>query len=120
MRLLNKTNIDFINRKQYAIFISSVVIIVGMISLFIKGGPSLSIDFTGGTIVQIKFDEAVEISQIRQEMDEHGFENPQIINFGNPSEIYLFTRVPSPPARSIGRIKFDFSLFKFNQQLFSC
>tara|TARA_B100000029_G_scaffold102788_1_gene93200 strand:- start:1713 stop:2600 length:888 start_codon:yes stop_codon:yes gene_type:complete len=89
MRLLNKTNIDFINRKQYAIFISSVVIIVGMISLFIKGGPPLSIDFTGGTIVQIKFDEAVEIRQIRQEMDQHGFENPQIINFGNPSEILI-------------------------------
>tara|TARA_B100000945_G_C20417178_1_gene615738 strand:+ start:1808 stop:2695 length:888 start_codon:yes stop_codon:yes gene_type:complete len=89
MRLLNKTNIDFINRKQYAIFISLVFIIAGIVSLFIKGGPPLSIDFTGGTIVQIKFDEAVEISQIRQQMDEYGFEKPQIINFGNPSEVLI-------------------------------
>ena len=56
MRLLSKTNINFISKQKLAALLSIVFIIVGITSLIIKRGPLLSIDFTGGTVAQVKFD----------------------------------------------------------------
>ena len=56
MRLFNNTNIDFVGKSAIAKFLSIALIIIGLASLGIKGGPALSIDFTGGTIAQLQFE----------------------------------------------------------------
>ena len=56
MRFLSKTNIDFISKQKVTGLLSIVLIIAGIASLIMKGGPLLSIDFTGGTVAQIKFE----------------------------------------------------------------
>ena len=61
MRLLSKTNINFISKQKVTSFLSIALIISGIVSLIIKGGPFLSIDFTGGTVAQVKFDKDVEL-----------------------------------------------------------
>ena len=55
MRFLSKTNIDFISKQKITGFLSIALIVAGIASLIMKGGPLLSIDFTGGTVAQIKF-----------------------------------------------------------------
>ena len=51
MQLLSKTNINFISKQKVMGLLSIALIISGIVSLIIKGGPFLSIDFTGGTVI---------------------------------------------------------------------
>jgi preprotein translocase subunit SecF len=68
------------------------LIIAGLASLAMKGGPALSIDFTGGTIAQLQFDKSVDVSKLRTKLAENGFENSEIITFGSPNEVLIKTQ----------------------------
>ena len=92
MRLFNKTNIDFVGKSNIAKFLSMALIIAGLASLALKGGPELSIDFTGGTIAQLQFDNAVDVSELRTTLAENGFESSEIITFGSPNEVLIKTQ----------------------------
>jgi len=92
MRLFNKTNIDFVGKSNIAKFLSMALIIAGLASLALKGGPELSIDFTGGTIAQLQFDSAVDIGELRAKLAENGFESSEIITFGSPNEVLIKTQ----------------------------
>ena len=72
--------------------LSIALIVSGISSLIMHGGPPLSIDFTGGTIAQIKFDQSVNISQLRNTLAEYGFVNAEIIEFGSPEEVLIKTQ----------------------------
>ena len=92
MRFLSKTNINFISKQKVTAFISIILIISGITSLIIKGGPLLSIDFTGGTVVQVKFNKALEITQLRTNLSEYGFKDAEIVEFGSPDEVLIKTK----------------------------
>ena len=78
--------------KQLTALLSIALIVAGIISLVMKGGPLLSIDFTGGTIAQIKFDQAVEVAKLRNTLGEYGFTNAEIIKFGSQEEVLIKTQ----------------------------
>jgi len=92
MQLLKNTNINFTAKTIHAIIISITLIIIGVISLIYNGGPALSIDFTGGTVAQLKFENAVNISEIRLILSKNGLEGAEIIEFGSPQEILIKTQ----------------------------
>ena len=92
MRLFNNTNIDFLEKSAIAKFLSMALIIAGLISFAMKGGPALSIDFTGGTIAQLQFDKAVDVSELRTKLAKNGFESSEIITFGSPNEVLIKTQ----------------------------
>ena len=92
MRMLSKTNINFISKQKLTGFLSIVLIIAGIASLIMKGGPLLSIDFTGGTVAQVKFEKPVELSQLRNTLSDYGFKGAEIVEFGNPYEILIKTQ----------------------------
>ena len=92
MRFLSKTNIDFISKQKIAGFLSITLIVAGIASLIIKGGPLLSIDFTGGTVAQVKFEKPVELGQLRETLSDYGFKGAEIVEFGSPDEILIKTQ----------------------------
>ena len=92
MRLLSKTNIDFISKQKLTGLLSIVLIIAGIASLIMKGGPLLSIDFTGGTVAQIKFEKPVELGQLRNTLSDYGFKGAEIVEFGSPDEVLIKTQ----------------------------
>ena len=92
MRFLNKTNIDFISKQKIAGFLSITLIVAGIASLIMKGGPLLSIDFTGGTVAQVKFEIPVELGQLRETLSDYGFEGAEIVEFGSPDEVLIKTQ----------------------------
>lgn len=71
--LLPKTNIDFVKKRFIFFTISALVSLTGIISLATKG-LDLGLDFTGGTLVQVKFDKPIEISAIRAALEGVGIE----------------------------------------------
>lgn len=71
------TNIDFIGFKKIAFILSAVIILAGLGSLIIKGGPKYGIDFAGGMIVQVKVDKANDVEEIKSAMS--GVELPGLV-----------------------------------------
>jgi preprotein translocase subunit SecF len=69
MRLIGKTNIDFMGKRKIFYTISFLVILAGIISISIKG-LNLGLDFTGGTLLQVKFNEKMEIAKLRKILKE--------------------------------------------------
>jgi len=89
MKFIGETHIKFVDFRNKAFIISLAVIVAGLISLAIHGGPDLGIDFEGGTLVQIKFNEPVSVNQLRSVVEDTGFENSQIQEFGQPNEYLI-------------------------------
>jgi len=69
MKLIGKTNIDFMGKRKIFYAISLSVILAGIISISIKG-LNLGLDFTGGTLLQVKFNEKMEIAKLRKILKE--------------------------------------------------
>ena len=78
--------------RKFTALLSIALIVSGIVSLVMKGGPLLSIDFTGGTIAQIKFDQAVDVAKLRNTLGEYGFTNAEIIKFGSQEEVLIKTQ----------------------------
>jgi preprotein translocase subunit SecF len=85
--IIGKTNIDFIGMKRISFVISAVISIIGLIALvqIARGAANMGIDFTGGTVVQLKFQQAVPLQQAREALARHGLKdaNLQEIKDGN-------------------------------------
>src|SRR5262245_7613676 len=64
MALFENANYDFIKWRWHAIALSSLIILAGLVYGFQRGIP-LGIDFSGGTIVLVKFDKPVTDDQVR-------------------------------------------------------
>jgi preprotein translocase subunit SecF len=89
MEFFHKTNIDFIGFRYKAIIISWVIITIGLISVIAKHGYKLSVEFKGGTLVQVKFDEKVPISDIRASMQRAGYAAAEIQQYGTGGDEYI-------------------------------
>ena len=89
MQFFGETHLNFVGTRRTAFIISAILILAGLVSLAIKGGPDLSIDFEGGTLVQVRFDEPVEIGRMRDVVDAAGYSGGQIQVFGDPNEYLI-------------------------------
>jgi preprotein translocase SecF subunit len=93
MRFFSKTHIDFIRHRRLAYLISGSLIAAGLISLAVKGGPAMSIDFAGGILLQLKFENPVTPGELRSALDEAGYGNSEIQRFKTGNEVLI--RAPS-------------------------
>jgi len=66
IELLPKVNVDWLGKRKLFIGLSAAVLAVGMISLIAKGGFRYGVDFQGGTIVTVRFQETPQIERIRE------------------------------------------------------
>lgn len=73
MVLIKKTNIDFIAKRHIFFAISALVIGAGFLSVAMKG-LNLGLDFTGGTLLQLRFASPVKTEQVREAMTKAGLE----------------------------------------------
>jgi preprotein translocase subunit SecF len=69
MQILSNTNYNFIRWRWYALALSTLVIVAGLAMIISRGGLPLGIDFSGGTIVVVKFDQPVSEQQVRSAVD---------------------------------------------------
>jgi preprotein translocase subunit SecF len=90
MQFFGETHIHFSRLRYKAFILSGIFIVAGLVSLAIKGGPRLSIDFEGGTLIQVRFDQPVPIGELRQTVKDAGYDGGDIQEFGAHNE-YLIT-----------------------------
>jgi len=85
IQFMKDTKYDFLKFSKIAISISVAIIAAAILVMFVVyGGPNFSVDFAGGTVVQLKFEKAVkdDIGKIRGIVSGLGLGNPEIKTVG--------------------------------------
>jgi len=103
IELFRTPNYDFIGKRKWAYYVSIVFTVIGLLSLIVKGGLHYDIDFTGGTLVQVRFEQAVGIDRIRASLAKIGFGDSVIQQFGDPREFILRMSLSAEKPEEIGR-----------------
>ena len=76
-------NIPFTRYRKIAVILSTLVNLLVLIALFVKG-PNLGVDFAGGTMIQLKFQQKVSIAEIRHVLDQANLSAGVVQDFGEP------------------------------------
>lgn len=87
----SKFKIDFVSKFRPA-QILSIVLVLGSIFLLATKGLNFGLDFTGGTLVEVKYSDAADLEKIRKQLIDAGFEGTQVLNFGSDNDVLV--RVP--------------------------
>ncbi len=93
MHIFKNANFAFIPNRKAGYIISAVLILASIVSLIAHGGPRYNIDFTGGTLLHLRFEKNVEIQNIRSIIADKGFGDAEIKHFGERNEISIRTGV---------------------------
>ena len=83
------TRIDFIGKKKYTLWISAIVLLISLGSVFLFGGLKYGVDFAGGILIQVKFSKPVDISEVRNAMDTMGSKEAMVQAFGGENEYLI-------------------------------
>ena len=100
------TEIDFMGEKGVAVTLSSLVILIGIVSILTHGGLKYGIDFAGGTLVQLKFKNPPVIEDVRDGLKTIGLGDSEIQEFGSKSHILIRVERSEAKLEEVGtRIK---------------
>src|SRR6266508_225384 len=92
IRLFANANYDFIRWRRWAYGLTAVIIIPGF-ALFLVRGLNYSIEFTGGTLIQVQTPQPVGTERIRGALDAAGIRDAEIQEFGAPNEYVIRARL---------------------------
>lgn len=90
--LKSVTTIDFMGKRNICIIASAALILAGIVSLVLKGGPDLGVEFTGGVEIQLHFKEAPSLDKIRAALGRMGQGDAVIQQFGEAQEVLVRLR----------------------------
>ncbi len=93
MRLIRRaTKIDFFGKRKIFFTISTLLIISGLVVFIWRGKNNFAIDFTGGRLLQLRFEKPISLNQVRDSLKEIGLSRIPIQEIGKGhSEIVLKT-----------------------------
>jgi protein-export membrane protein SecD/preprotein translocase SecF subunit len=91
-RLFANAKYDFIKVRRWAYGVTAALIVPGVIMLAALG-ITYSIEFTGGTMMQIRTSQPVSSAQLRQALEREGVNNPEIQTFGSSQEYVVRARL---------------------------
>jgi len=89
MRILKDTHVDFIKFTKNAAIISAVIILAGLISVFAIRGLNFGIDFSGGTLIQLQFENPITSSDIRSDLAGVNLDKSVIQQLGGDNEFLI-------------------------------
>jgi preprotein translocase subunit SecF len=104
MRLFENLNIDFMSKRTTFYVISTVLLVIGLLSIITRG-VEFGIDFKGGTEIALQFDKPVDISDVRNEVDKLGIGNVEVKTFGGSTGILLRTEIQEIPKNIFPKVK---------------
>lgn len=89
MQLFTDSNFDFIGRRKIFIGLSIVLLVAGFGSLLMHGGPKLGIDFKGGTLVYVKFQQPPDVDALRGAFNRANLEVSTLQPFEDGNELKI-------------------------------
>ncbi|WPE16370.1 protein translocase subunit SecF [Candidatus Thioglobus autotrophicus] len=88
LKALNIPTIDFVGKRMYAIIFSAMLIALSIFSLA-TNGLKLGIDFTGGTLIEVGYQQSADLSEVRATLAESGFNGANVQYFGSTNEVLI-------------------------------
>ena len=88
MTAQQKTDFDFMGKRRMAVVFSAILILISISSLFVQG-LNFGIDFTGGTLVELGYEENVELDSVRTALSQSKFNDATVQYFGAANDILI-------------------------------
>src|SRR5678816_3772800 len=98
LQIFVNTNYDFVGKRRWFYAASLGAMIISIASIVLHGGFNYGIDFTGGTLIQVRYEKAVTVDHVRRGLDRIQLGTAVIQQFGDPQE-YLI-RLPQSDRKS--------------------
>src|ERR1035437_7700833 len=95
LRILHDTKIDFIRWWRWAAGLTIAWIVIGLGSLGLSRGFEYSVEFVGGTLMQLHFTQPPDAARVRAALDAGGIKDPEIATFGTPNDFTVRARSDS-------------------------
>jgi preprotein translocase subunit SecF len=89
MQFFHETRIDFLKYSKLCGALSVGIILLGGVLALSRGGLPLSVDFTGGTTVELSISPAVDVGRVRDILNDAGLAPEQVTTFGSAEEILV-------------------------------
>lgn len=103
MRIFENTNFDFLSKRRIAYIFSGTLIILGLLSLLFRG-LELGVDFKGGSEIALEFEKPIEISNVRDLLNELGLGNVEVKTFGGETGILVRSELQQIPSELFPRV----------------
>jgi len=82
------SNVDFMRLRYVSIAIAALIMFVAIGAMATKGF-NFALDFTGGTVTELKFAKPADVDDVRQRLAANGFEGAQVQRFGSSSDVLV-------------------------------
>jgi preprotein translocase SecF subunit len=100
-QLLIGTDIPFMKYRRFAYMFSSAFVLATVIWLVVHGGPKYSVDFTGGTLLQIRTSQVVPADRVREALDGAGFHGVELQQMAGTSRDEYMLRLKTESDRDL-------------------
>lgn len=91
MRLLKHANFDFIRVQKWAWLVTAAVILPGIVAMVVLPANS-SVEFTGGTLMQVRAERPADFARLRNALGANGLHGAELQQFGLPNEFVIRAR----------------------------
>ncbi|MGR8941527.1 MAG: protein translocase subunit SecF [Gammaproteobacteria bacterium] len=81
-------NINFIGNRKISLTFSGILMIISIVSLAVRG-LDMGIDFTGGTLIEIGYQKAADLTLLRNTLSEAGYGDATVQNFGSAKDVLI-------------------------------
>jgi len=83
-----QNTIDFMGKRKLAVAFSVVLLLVSITSFFVNG-MRFGLDFTGGAQVEVFYDQEPNLEEIRNSLQQAGYENYEVVFFGSNQDVVI-------------------------------
>ncbi len=88
MQSLINRQFDFMGKRRYAFIISVATLLISVVAILVQG-LNLGLDFTGGTLVEVRYATAPALSAVRETLEAAGFKDVAVQTFGASTEVLI-------------------------------
>jgi SecD/SecF fusion protein len=95
LRVFGQPHIGFVSKRYFAIGASLIAIIISIVAFSVRGNNNYGIDFTQGTILQVRFEQPITTKDVREALSRGGLGEATVQQYGSPNDILIRTSLDS-------------------------
>lgn len=96
-------NVDFVSKAKFCITVSLLIIVLGVISLIVRGGFNEGIDFSSGTLLQLRLSQPADLGAVRETLTTLGMETAVVQHYGDEREVLIRVAQHAVAGQDIGK-----------------
>src|SRR5437667_9132340 len=101
LQMLIGTNLPFMRYRRFAYMFSGAWVLATVIWLVVHGGPKYSVDFTGGTMLQVQTSRVIPADEVRRALDAAGFRGVELQQMTGANRDEYLLRMRSEEKRDL-------------------